>query len=79
MKTTRQLSVSEFKVHALRLFQEVFQKRRTLIVSKRGVPLAEVRPVDDTTKQSAGRLSGTIVENGDITEPLGAELWSAAK
>lgn len=74
------ISVSEFKAHALGIFEEIFQKGRSVVVTKFGKPLAKVIPFAATGKNPVpGKLAGTILYEGDIVSPLGPDLWDAAR
>jgi prevent-host-death family protein len=74
------ISVSEFKSKSLGLFERVFKTGETIVVTKRGEPIAQVVPYSrDGEKLIPGRLEGTIVEEDDIVTPLGAKMWKASK
>lgn len=79
MKST--LSVSEFKTHALSVFEEVSTKGLTILVTKRGKPLARVVPYveNDPEQLAAGRLAKWVAREGDLVAPLGPEMWSVSK
>jgi antitoxin (DNA-binding transcriptional repressor) of toxin-antitoxin stability system len=53
------------------LLDEVAETGRTLIVMKRGKPVAQVTPVEE-----APTLRGSIVREGDLISPIGGE-WDA--
>lgn len=77
MKT---MAITEFKAHALRVLGEVARTRQSVVITKRGVPMAEVIPfpgVDD--KPAAGRLAHTLVFEKDIVSPVCESDWSAAR
>lgn len=67
----------EFKSRCLRLLDEVAAKRHTLVITKRGRPVAHVTPVPQE-----GDFVGSMQETGeilgDIISPTGVE-WEAMK
>jgi len=67
----RTIPAGEFKARCLALLDEVAETGRTLIVTKRGKPVAQVTPV-----QEAPTLRGSIAREGDLISPIGAE-WDA--
>lgn len=73
MKTT---AVTDFKSHALQILALVAERRESVLVTKRGKPLAQVIPYAEK-KPAAGALSEAFVFEKDIVSPLGAGLWSA--
>jgi antitoxin (DNA-binding transcriptional repressor) of toxin-antitoxin stability system len=76
----KEISVSEFKTHALRLFEQVLTSREGLVITKRGKPVAEVIPFQDRSEKSVpGKLSKTLVFEKDIISPFGPDIWDAAK
>ena len=75
MKT---LTVTDFKAHALRILGQVAKTKESVLITKRGKPLAEVIPYS-TTEPSPGRLSEALVFEKDIVSPLGEDVWEACK
>lgn len=74
------LSVSEFKTHALGIFDDIMKTGQSLVVTKFGKPLAKVIPFAGKGKNPVpGKLKGTVLHEGDIVSPLGAKLWKAAR
>jgi len=73
MKT---MAISQFKTHALRIIDQLSQNNETIVVTKRGKPLALITPYDDTNINSKpGKLSDTLSFEEDIVSPLGEEMW----
>jgi prevent-host-death family protein len=80
MKMAATISISQFKTHALRLVDEVSRTGRSLRITKRGKPVAELVPVREAVETHLpGRLRHTVAYLGDIVSPLGPDDWSAAK
>ena len=75
MATT--IGAGEFKSKCLKLLDQVAEKRETLVVTKRGKPVAQVTPIPGEVELfGALRGSGRII--GDIISPLENE-WEALK
>ena len=75
MKT---MAITDFKAHALQILSQVAECKETVIVTKRGKPVAEVVPYTEA-KPVAGRLAEALVFEKDIVSPLGEEVWNACK
>jgi prevent-host-death family protein len=75
MATT--VPAGEFKAKCLKLLDQVAQKHETLIVTKRGKPVAEVRPVEEPGG-FVGSMRGSVVWMGDVISPIDVE-WEAMK
>ncbi len=77
MKT---MAISEFKAHALRVLDEVAKFQETIVITKRGKPIAQVVPHQKSEMNSApGKLADTFVFEKDIVAPLGEGLWEACR
>jgi prevent-host-death family protein len=77
MKT---MAISEFKAQALKVITEVSQSQETIIITKRGKPLARVVPYrEPEMKLKPGKLADAFVFETDIITPLGEGLWEAAQ
>jgi len=76
----KKLSVSEFKAKVLGVMNQVARTGETIVVTKRGKAIVKVIPfVEEAAPLAPGKLRGTVVEEGDIVAPLGADLWNAAR
>ena len=75
MKT---LAITDFKAHALHILGQVAKTKESVVVTKRGKPLAEVVPFS-TSKPVPGKLSEALVFEKDIVSPLGEDMWDACK
>jgi prevent-host-death family protein len=66
------VSVSAFKATCLAALQRVRTTGRPLLVTKRGVPIAQVLPPPQPEPEEAGygAMRGTAQEFGDIVGPL---------
>jgi len=75
MKT---MAISDFKAHALQVVNDVAEHKESVLITKRGKPVAEVVPYTES-QPTAGRLAETLVFENDIVSPLGEEMWSVCK
>jgi prevent-host-death family protein len=71
------IPAGEFKAKCLRLLDEVAEKRETLVITKRGKPVAKLSPIPQEG-DFVGSMRGTGVILGDIISPLDVE-WEAMK
>ncbi len=60
------LPVTEFKAKCLRLLKEVAEKGDTLIITKRGRPIAKVTPIAAPWKPIWGSWKGLVKIKGDL-------------
>jgi prevent-host-death family protein len=77
---SRTVPISELKAHCLRLVDEVARRRRELVITKRGKPVARVVPLDDISDDEAlERLRGTVL-GGDRVEDFDTGVtWEAGR
>ena len=76
----KSVGISEFKAHALRAVSLVASSRESLVITKRGKPVAQVVPyLPPSVAPVAGRLSDALVFEKDIVSPLGAGAWEASR
>lgn len=74
------LSVSDFKATCLEVLERVRRTGRSVVITKRGEPIAEVVPTSSATAGTdwLGSLSASAHITGDIVSPAGdAEDWEA--
>ena len=74
MKT---IGAGKFKEKCLALLDEVAHEHETIIVTKRGKPVALVSPVTDSETSLMEQLKGSILQEGDIVSPVKVK-WEAA-
>jgi prevent-host-death family protein len=60
------IAASEFKAKCLRLLDEVAEKGHTLIITKRGQPVAKIEPIPQPRKSLRGSWKGIVKIKGDI-------------
>ena len=74
------IQASEFKAKCLALMDQVARTGQTIVVTKNGKPVAELRPHrPPRTKSLIGLHKGQIGIRGDIVSPLGTRLWESMK
>ena len=73
MKT---MAAGAFKVHCLRIMDEVQKKRETIVITKHGKPVVKIVPADQQKDEIYGFLKGKVKIHGDIVGPiLTPEEW----
>lgn len=74
----RTVAISELKAHCLRLVDEVARRRRELLITKRGKPIARVVPLDELPRDDElGRLRGTVVGGDRVEDFDTGVVWKA--
>ena len=77
MKT---MPITKFKAYALKVVDQVAKSNESLIITKRGKPLAELKPYRESEKKTVpGKLASALVFEKDIVAPLGSDTWEACK
>ena len=74
----QQIAAGVFKAKCLHLLDEVQQKHKEIIITKRGKPVARLVPVENKVSSVFGGLEGTGTICGDIVGPIG-EIWDAER
>ncbi len=77
MKADATIPAGEFKSKCLKLLDEVAETRKTLVITKRGKPVAQVVPMSPQ-KSLFGAMKGSVTILGDIISPIDVE-WDAMK
>ncbi len=75
------IAVSKFKATCLARLERVRQTGRPLLITKRGVVIAQVLPPPPVqpTGSGFGSMAGRAVELGDIVAPLDEADWEALR
>ena len=74
------IQASKFKAQCLALMDEVARTGETIVVTKNGKPVAELRPHrGPRAKSLIGLHKGQIKILGDIVSAPGTALWKALK
>jgi prevent-host-death family protein len=74
----KKMAAGAFKVHCLKVMDEVQSKRISVLITKRGKPVAKLVPVEKEKDDIFGFLKdkGKIEIKGDIVAPaLSPEEW----
>jgi prevent-host-death family protein len=67
----RTVAITEFEAHALKIVDEVAKSNESLVITKRGKPLAELIPYRKSGKNSVpGKLASTLVFEKNIVNPF---------
>lgn len=77
-QTTQTLQAGKFKAQCLQLMDEVKEKHISITITKHGIPVAKLVPIEDSTEDFFGCLKGTATIQGDIVAPIDSE-WEALK
>jgi prevent-host-death family protein len=74
------IAISKFKTVCPSLLEQVKKTGKSLLITKRGKPVALVSPPppQGKSKKSFGCMKGTISIKGDIISPLSEEDWEVA-
>jgi prevent-host-death family protein len=73
MKT---MAAGSFKAKCLAVMDEVQAKRETVVITKRGKPVAKLVPVESETDEIYGFLAGKGTITGDVVSPvLSLDEW----
>jgi prevent-host-death family protein len=75
MAKLRRVNIGHFRQHAARYIREVEETARPLLITRRDVPVAELRPVSDIASL---RGSVSVVAGVDLTQPVEEPgIWEA--
>jgi prevent-host-death family protein len=78
--TMKTVPAGEFKARCLRIMEEVRTKRVTVLITKKGRPVAKLVPADEDADDVFGRLQGVLEITGDVESPVVApEDWKALR
>ncbi len=70
------IPAGEFKAKCLHIMDEVNQTRQSIIITKRGKPVAKLIPFAEEKLKLFGKLKGSMTLLSDITQPI-AVVWHA--
>ncbi len=71
-----EIAASEFKAKCLNLMDQVAQTHEPLTITKHGVPVAKLVPVEKESAPLFGYLRDSVKVNGDLLGPID-EAWDA--
>ncbi len=76
----KKMAAGSFKIHCLAVMDEVQAKRETVVITKRGKPVAKLIPADSDSDDIYNFLAGKGAITGDVVSPaLGHEEWGKLK
>ncbi len=70
------MAATEFRAKCLGLMDEVAETGREIVITRRGWPVAQLRPTRPVRESMFGRDRDIIKIHGDITAPIDVE-WDA--
>ena len=65
-----EMGAADFKAHCLRVMEKVRRTRRSVTITKRGVPVVKLVPADPPKRFVLGALAGKFTSVGDIVGPI---------
>jgi prevent-host-death family protein len=70
------MAAGSFKTHCLAVMDEVQARKQTVVITKRGKPVAKLIPVGKQTDDIFGFLAGKGKVTGDVVSPIiSPEEW----
>jgi len=76
----KRMPAGEFKARCLTVMDDVNKTRETVLITKRGKPVAKLVPAERMERDFIGRLEGKIRITGDIESPIECtETWEALR
>jgi prevent-host-death family protein len=76
----KKMPAGEFKSRCLAVMDAVQKTKESVLITKRGRPVAKLVPADDGPHAFLGRLEGLVKIVGDIESPIEpAEAWEALR
>jgi prevent-host-death family protein len=74
----RELSTSQLKAHCSEVVEGVASRRETVIVTRRGRPVAKIVPIDAGEQRALfGCARGVLTIRGDLIDPVDV-AWEAS-
>ena len=71
------IGAGKFKAQCLALLNKVAKEHETILVTKRGKPVAKVIPIKEAQKNLREQLKGSVLKEKDLISPISVE-WKAA-
>ena len=78
----RTIAAGKFKANCLAIMDEVQKKRETVLITKRGKPVAMLSPLRNEAAHRSiiGAMKGTVSAYDDPFSPVGdPQVWDAAR
>ncbi|HEV8231566.1 MAG TPA: type II toxin-antitoxin system Phd/YefM family antitoxin [Thermoanaerobaculia bacterium] len=78
--TLKMIPAAQFKARCLKIMDEVKSRRETVVITKKGRPVARLLPVEEHDRDVFGCLAGELEIVGDITSPVvAASAWKVSR
>jgi len=71
------LTISKFKATCLAVLEEVHRKKKRILITKRGKPIAEVVPPGGPDQMIS--LRETVTHLGDIVSSVASDEWEVVR
>ena len=71
------IGAGKFKAQCLALLDKVSKEHETIVVTKRGKPVAKVIPMIEAKRDLREQLKGSVLKEKDLISPISVE-WKAA-
>ena len=76
----RSIPAARFKARCLKIMDEVRNRRETVLITKKGKPVARLVPVEESIRDVFGCLTEELEIRGDITAPVvAASAWDSSR
>jgi len=76
----KKMAAGSFKIHCLSVMDEVQAKRETIVITKRGRPVAKLVPADQNADEIYNFLAGKGTITGDVVSPvISPDEWGKLK
>jgi len=76
----KKVAAGAFKAHCLAIMDEVEMKRESVIITKRGKPVAKLVPIEAEVDPIFGFFAGKGIITGDVVSPaLSLKEWGNLK
>ena len=72
------IAISKFKAKCLGILEEIHKQKKRVIITKRGVPIAEIRAIEPSEEKGVS-LKDTVIFIGDIISPVAEGDWEVLK
>jgi len=74
----RTIKAAKFKAKCLKIMDEVAATGESVVITKNGVPVAELIPASRRPESLFGALKGAVTPLGDIVSPVDIE-WDSLR
>jgi len=75
----KKMAAGSFKIHCLAVMDDVQAKRETVVITKRGKPVAKLIPADNDSDDIYNFLAGKGAITGDVVSPaIGRKEWGSS-